>query len=93
MICLFQEEQKVSTIETVKILDHQTIRLEESEIELPLNEYSIEYLLKSEIDREITLTHEVFEKYTLLGKKNNFIVKWLFNMATWRGLQNLEKMC
>jgi hypothetical protein len=29
-ICLFQEEQKVSTIETVKILDHQTIRLDES---------------------------------------------------------------
>jgi hypothetical protein len=29
-ICLFQEEQKVSTIETVRILDHQTILLEQS---------------------------------------------------------------
>lgn len=72
----------MSSIETVRIIDHERLLLEESEIELPLNEYSIEYLLKSENDREITLTHEVFENYTLSGKKNNLVVKWLFHMAT-----------
>ena len=72
----------MSSIETVRIIEHEILLLEQSDIELPLNEYSIEYLLKSESDREITLTHEVFEKYTLSGKKNNFIVKWLFNIAT-----------
>jgi len=46
-ICLVKEEEKICSIETVKIKDFETLELEESEIELPLNEYSIEYLLKS----------------------------------------------
>lgn len=82
MIGLVKQEEKLCCVQTARIVDYGTLVLVEEGIEMPIDQYSVSYLLKSDNDREITLTHQVFEQYTLSGKKNNLIVKWLFNMAT-----------